>query len=85
MSAYDVVRHEFSDRHVRAFMLWMAFQTGQPVGWRRLGAAGLSIIFGRQRRSWTLPLGGSGELARALVAGIEAHGGEILCNRRVRC
>ena len=32
MSAWDVVNHDFQSRHVRAFMLWMAFQTGQPVG-----------------------------------------------------
>ncbi|HET9104182.1 MAG TPA: NAD(P)/FAD-dependent oxidoreductase [Solirubrobacteraceae bacterium] len=83
MSAYQVVNHEFSDRHVRAFMLWMAFQTGQPVGSAGSASLAYSIIFGRQRRSWTLPVGGSGELARALVADIEAHGGEVRCDRRV--
>src|SRR6266568_4777398 len=31
LSAWDIVRHEFSSRHVRAFMLWMAFQTNQAV------------------------------------------------------
>ena len=41
MSAWDVVSHEFQSRHVRAFMLWMAFQTGQPVGSAGLGAARL--------------------------------------------
>jgi phytoene dehydrogenase-like protein len=83
MSAYDVVRHEFTSRHVRAFMLWMAFQTGQPVGSAGSAPLAYSIIFGRQRRSWSIPRGGSGELARALVDDIEAHGGEILCDRRV--
>jgi phytoene dehydrogenase-like protein len=83
MSAYDVVRHEFSSRHVRAFMLWMAFQTGQPVGSAGSAPLAYSIIFGRQRRSWSIPRGGSGELARALVDDIEAHGGEILCDREV--
>lgn len=84
MSAWDVVNHDFSERHVRAFMLWMAFQTGQPVGSAGSGPLVSSIIFGRQCRSWTLPQGGSGELARALVAVIEAHGGEVRCNQRVR-
>lgn len=83
MSAYDVVCHEFRSRHVRAFMLWMAFQTGQPVGSAGSAPLAYSIIFGRQRRSWTIPRGGSGELARALVADIEAHGGEVRCGRRV--
>jgi phytoene dehydrogenase-like protein len=83
LSAWQVVRHEFESRHVQAFMLWMAFQTGQPVGSAGSGPLAYSIIFGRQRRSWTLPRGGSGELARALVDVIEANGGEVICGRRV--
>jgi phytoene dehydrogenase-like protein len=83
MSAWDIVRREFESPHVQAFMLWMAFQTGQPVGSAGSGPLAYSIIFGRQRRSWTLPRGGSGELARALVEVIEQGGGEVLCDRRV--
>ncbi len=83
MSAWDVVRREFESPHVQAFMLWMAFQTGQPVGSAGSGPLAYSIIFGRQRRSWTLPRGGSGELARALVEVVEQGGGEVLCDRRV--
>ncbi len=83
LSAWDVVSNEFDSRHVRAFMLWMAFQTGQPVDSAGSGPLAYSIIFGRQRRSWTIPRGGSGELARALVDVIEQGGGEVLCDRRV--
>jgi phytoene dehydrogenase-like protein len=83
MSAWDVVRHEFESRHFRSFMLWMAFQTGQPVTSAGSGPLAYSIVFGRQRRSWTLPVGGSGELARALVDVVEQGGGEVLCGRRV--
>jgi phytoene dehydrogenase-like protein len=83
MSAWDVVRHEFRSRHVRSFMLWMAFQTGQPVGSAGSAPLAYSIVFGRQRRSWTIPRGGSGELVRALVEVIEAHGGEVRCESRV--
>ncbi len=83
MSAWDVVAHEFRSRHVRSFMLWMAFQTGQPVDSAGSAPLAYSIVFGRQRRSWTIPRGGSGELARALVEVIEEHGGEVCCNRRV--
>lgn len=83
MSAWDIVRREFESPHIQAFMLWMAFQTGQPVGSAGSGPLAYSIIFGRQRRSWTLPRGGSGELARALVEVIEQGGGEVLCDRRV--
>ncbi len=83
MSAWEVVRHEFRSRHVRSFMLWMAFQTGQPVGSAGSAPLAYSIVFGRQRRSWTMPRGGSGELARALVEVIERHGGEVRCGCRV--
>jgi phytoene dehydrogenase-like protein len=83
MSAWQVVRHEFESRHVQAFMLWMAFMTGQPVDSAGSGPLAYSIVFGRQRRSWTIPRGGSGELVRALVEVIEEGGGELLCGRRV--
>jgi phytoene dehydrogenase-like protein len=83
LSAWDVVRHEFSSRHVQAFMLWMAFQTAQPVDSAGSGLLAYSIVFGRQRRSWTIPRGGSGELVRALVEVIEEGGGEVLCGHRV--
>ena len=83
MSAWDVVRREFDSPHVQAFMLWMAFQTGQPVGSAGSGPLAYSIAFGRQRRSWTIPRGGSGELVRALVEVIEQGGGEIVCDQRV--
>jgi phytoene dehydrogenase-like protein len=83
MSAWAVIRHEFESRHIRAFMVWMAFQTGQPVDSAGSGPLAYSIIFGRQRRSWTIPRGGSGELARALVEVIERGGGEVICDARV--
>ena len=82
-SANDVVRHEFTSRHIQAFMLWMAFQTAQPVDSAGSGLLAYSIVFGRQRRSWTIPRGGSGELVRGLVEVIEEGGGELLCDRRV--
>ena len=83
MSAWQVIRREFESPHVQSFMLWMAFQTGQPVESAGSGPLAYSIVFGRQRRSWTLPRGGSGELVRTLVEVIEEGGGEIICSQRV--
>jgi phytoene dehydrogenase-like protein len=83
MSAWDVIRHEYESEHVRAFMLWQAFQTLVPVDSAGSGPLAYSIVFGRQRRSWTIPRGGSGRLAEALVAAIADHGGSVLCGRPV--
>jgi len=83
MSAWDVIRHEFEDRHTQAFLLWQAYQTLVPIDMPGSGALAYSIVFGRQRRSWTLPRGGSGQLTDALVRCIGDHGGAVLCGRRV--
>jgi phytoene dehydrogenase-like protein len=83
MSAWDVIRREFESRHVQAFMVWQAFQTLVPIDAAGSGALAYSIIFGRQRRSWSIPRGGSGSLTQALVGFLEDHGATILCDRRV--
>ena len=83
MSAWDVIRHEYESDHVRAFMLWQAFQTLVPIDMPGSGQLAYSIVFGRQRRSWTLPRGGSGALTDALVRFIEDRGGAVLCDRPV--
>ena len=83
MSAWDVIRHEFEDEHIQAFLLWQAYQTLVPVDSDGSGQLAYSLVFGRQRRSWTIPRGGSGALTDALVRCIEEHGGKVLCGRRV--
>ena len=83
MSAWDVIRHEFESEHVRSFLLWQAFQTLVPVDMPGTGQLAASIVFGRQRRSWTLPRGGSGALTDALVRFVEDRGGAVLCGRAV--
>lgn len=83
LSAWDVIRHDFEDPHVQAFLLWQAYQTLVPVDAPGSGTLAYSIVFGRQRRSWTLPRGGSGRLTDALVRCIEDRGGTMLCGRRV--
>jgi phytoene dehydrogenase-like protein len=83
LSAWEIIRREFESRHVRAFMTWMAFQTLVPVDAPGSGPLAYSLIFGRQRRGWTIPRGGSGALTEALARLIEDYGGTVLCDRRV--
>jgi phytoene dehydrogenase-like protein len=83
LSAWDVIRREFESRHVQAFMAWQALQTLVPLDAAGSGTLAYSIVFGRQRRSWSIPRGGSGSLTQALVDFIEARGGTVLCGRRV--
>ena len=83
MSAWEVIADAFEDEHTRAFMLWMAFMTVQPVDRPGTGALAYSLLFGRQRHSWTLPRGGSGALPAALARFVEAHGGTVLTGERV--
>jgi phytoene dehydrogenase-like protein len=83
MSAFDVIRYEFEDPHTQAFLLWQAYQTLVPVDSDGSGQLAYSLVFGRQRRSWTIPRGGSGALTDALVACIADHGGSVICRKRV--
>ncbi|MGB4688951.1 MAG: NAD(P)/FAD-dependent oxidoreductase [Candidatus Nanopelagicales bacterium] len=83
LSAWDVIRHEFTEEHIQAFLLWEACQTFGSVDLPGSGVLPYSIMGGRQKRSWTIPLGGSGKLTDALVAVIEANGGSIVCNTQV--
>ena len=77
VGSYDVIRREYESRHVQSYMLWQAFQTAQPVDSPGSGLLAYSIVAGRQAQSWTLPLGGSGELPRALVRFLEDHGARL--------
>lgn len=83
ISAWDIIRTEFESRHVRAFMFWMAAQTGMDIGVPGTGELAYSLLAGRQKNSWSIPVGGSGRLVTALVEMIEAHGGTVLCDKVV--
>jgi phytoene dehydrogenase-like protein len=83
ITAWDVIRREFEDRHVQAFMIWQAFQTLVPIDAAGSGVNAYSIIFGRQGRSWSIPRGGSGALTEALTRFLEDHGSTVLCNKQV--
>jgi phytoene dehydrogenase-like protein len=82
-TAWNVVRREFEDPHTRAFLLWLAFMTLQPLDNAGTGLLAYSLPYGRQQHSWTLPRGGSGALPEALCRLIEEGGGTLLPGRRV--
>ena len=83
LSAVQVVRHEFESRHIQAFLLWMAFQVFQPADEPGSGVLPYAQTFGRQQRSWSIPIGGSGQLTAALTGYLADHGGTVLCGQRV--
>jgi phytoene dehydrogenase-like protein len=84
MSSWDVIRREFEDRHIQAYMLWQAFQTVQAVDAPGSGSLAYSLVYGRQQRSWSIPRGGSGKLTDALTAFLEDHGATVICDSKVR-
>ena len=83
LSAVEVVRHEFASRHIQAFLLWMAYQVFQPVDTPGSGVLPYQQTFGRQQRSWSIPVGGSASLTAAMTGYLEDHGSTIRCGRRV--
>lgn len=82
-SALQITRDFFEEEHVRAFILWLAFLTAQPIDEPYTGIQAFAIPYGRQTNGWATPAGGSGALPKALVALIEDHGGQVLTNKRV--
>jgi phytoene dehydrogenase-like protein len=83
LSAWDIIRHEFEDEHIRSYMLWQSYQTLVRPDAPGSGLLAYSVVCSRQRRSWTIPIGGSGRLTEALVASLESNGGEVLVKQRV--
>ena len=83
LSAWDVIRREYEDPHVQSYFLWQSFQTLQPVDAYGTGLLAISIVSGRQVQSWILPVGGSGELPRALVRFLEDHGSTVVTSKLV--
>lgn len=83
MSAKDVILREFSSRHMRAFMGWMAFQTAVPIDQAGTGLLAYQIVAPRQARSWSIPKGGSGRLIDALVDYLTDRGAAFHMNTRV--
>jgi phytoene dehydrogenase-like protein len=61
----------------------MAFQTAQPLESPGSGYLAYSLVGGRQRRSWSVPIEGSASLPRAIVAAIEKTGGSVITDTLV--
>lgn len=78
MSSWDIIRDTFEDWHNQTYMLWMATQTVQPADRPGTGMLAYSLVAGRQKHSWAIPKGGSGQLAYSIARVIEAGGGVIL-------
>jgi phytoene dehydrogenase-like protein len=83
ITAWDVIRREFAERHVQAFMTWQALQTAVPLDAAGSGVNVYSLLFARQARSWSVPRGGSGSLTQALVRYLEDNGSSVVCDQRV--
>lgn len=83
MSARDVIVSTFEEEHIRAFMGWIASQTAVPIDAAGTGLLAYQIVAGRQARSWSIPVGGSGRLVDALVAFLADHGAEFHTRSRV--
>ncbi|MGI9646996.1 MAG: phytoene desaturase family protein [Acidimicrobiia bacterium] len=82
-SSGDVIMEAFEHPHTRAFMLWMATLTLQPLERPGTGILAYSLAAGRQINSWVFPRGGSSALPDALGRLIEEHGGVIQTGTRV--
>jgi phytoene dehydrogenase-like protein len=84
LSSAEVILDAFEDWHCRAFMLWMATLTVQPIERPGTGILAYSLAAGRQNSSWVFPRGGSDALPRALARLIEEHGGVLQTGMRVQ-
>lgn len=82
-SPKEIIERRFEHPKTRAFMAYLAILTVQPIDRIEGGLRAFSLAYGRQKNSWVLPEGGSGELPRALVDCIEDHGGSVYAGRPV--
>ncbi len=84
LSAWEIIRDNFEDEHTRCFMLWFALLTIVPPEQATTGRLAYSLVNERQTWSWCIPRGGAQALPDALAGFIEAHGGTIVTEKRIR-
>jgi phytoene desaturase len=79
----QLVRETFEHPSVRAAILWLAAQSGPPPSQTGTGDyAGWHAML--HKSGATHPVGGSGELTRALAACVTSHGGQVRTDAPVR-
>ncbi|MBC2876903.1 MULTISPECIES: phytoene desaturase family protein [Streptomyces] len=79
---YGVVRESFQDDRTRALLLGFASAIGD-LSRPGTGFVPAEFAYLLTRMTGAVPLGGSAALPRALAATVQAHGGRVLCGRRV--
>lgn len=82
-TAQEIIERRFEHPKTRGFLAYCALLTVQPIDRPGGGLRAFSLAYGRQNNSWVLPRGGSGQLPRALVDCIEAHGGTVYTGQPV--
>lgn len=71
------VNQTFQDDRTKAFFAGLAGHATMPLGNPLSGAFGVMMGATGHMTGWPFARGGSGEVTRALVADLEAHGGEV--------
>lgn len=82
-SPREIIERRFEHPKTRAFMAYLALLTVQPIERSEGGLRAFSLAYGRQKNSWIIPEGGSGQLTEALVACIEDHSGSVYAGHPV--
>ncbi|HEY0943375.1 MAG TPA: NAD(P)/FAD-dependent oxidoreductase [Steroidobacter sp.] len=76
-SMLDTVEDNFENEIVRAFMLSRGMFYQMPPFMPHTGWAPFLVFFFHQMEGWVTTVGGTGAIAAALQAGLEAKGGEV--------
>jgi phytoene dehydrogenase-like protein len=83
-SAYSLVNERFRERPARALFAGMAAHSSLPLEQRPSAAFGLVMTILAHAVGWPFPMGGSGEITKALAAYLRSLGGRIFTGVTVR-